>query len=372
MGVSKVTLNGDTLMDITSDTVDATNLLTGFTAHGADGENVAGAYTPVTYDVATQTTDGLMSSTDKVKLNGIATGAEVNQNAFSNVKISSTTIAADTKTDTLTLIAGDNITLTPNTTNDSVTIAATDTTYTAASATPLMDGTGTVGTSIKYAREDHVHPSDTTKVDKVSGKGLSTNDYTTTEKNKLSGIAEGAEVNVQSDWNESSSSSDAFIKNKPTIPTIPANIVTDASYVHTDNNYTTTEKNKLAGIAAGAEVNVQSDWNVTDTSSDAFIKNKPTIPTIESQFTLLIATIDWSSTTTTVNSIPYYTATITASNLVKEYPTIYCGSSSTLPSAQEKDAFNLINYAIADLTNHTITFYAVIKPTIALTINVIG
>jgi hypothetical protein len=31
-----------------------------------------------------------------------------------------------------------------------------------------------------------------------------------------------------------------------------ANIVSDASYVHTDNNYTTTEKNKLAGIEAGA------------------------------------------------------------------------------------------------------------------------
>lgn len=30
------------------------------------------------------------------------------------------------------------------------------------------------------------------KVDKVSGKGLSTNDYTTAEKNKLSGIAENA------------------------------------------------------------------------------------------------------------------------------------------------------------------------------------
>lgn len=30
------------------------------------------------------------------------------------------------------------------------------------------------------------------KVDKVSGKGLSTNDYTTTEKNKLAGIASGA------------------------------------------------------------------------------------------------------------------------------------------------------------------------------------
>ena len=33
---------------------------------------------------------------------------------------------------------------------------------------------------------------------------------------------------------------------------------------------------KLAGIAAGAEVNVQSDWSATDSASDAFIKNKPT------------------------------------------------------------------------------------------------
>ena len=34
------------------------------------------------------------------------------------------------------------------------------------------------------------------KVDKVPGKGLSTNDYTTTEKTKLAGIAAGAQVNV--------------------------------------------------------------------------------------------------------------------------------------------------------------------------------
>lgn len=54
---------------------------------------------------------------------------------------------------------------------------------------------------------------------------------------------------------------------------------TDSNYVHTDNNYTTTEKDKLSGIEEGAEVNVQSDWNVTDTSSDAYIKNKPEIPT---------------------------------------------------------------------------------------------
>lgn len=38
--------------------------------------------------------------------------------------------------------------------------------------------------------------ADANKVDKVSGKGLSTNDYTTAEKNKLAGIAEGANKTV--------------------------------------------------------------------------------------------------------------------------------------------------------------------------------
>ncbi|MDD3040020.1 hypothetical protein [Bacteroides sp.] len=35
-----------------------------------------------------------------------------------------------------------------------------------------------------------------TKVDKIDGKGLSTNDYTTTEKTKLGGVSTGAQVNV--------------------------------------------------------------------------------------------------------------------------------------------------------------------------------
>jgi len=107
------------------------------------------------------------------------------------------------------------------------------------------------------------------KVNKVAGKGLSTEDYTTDEKSKLDGIAAGAEVNVQSDWDESNPESDAYILNKP------QNLVQDANYVHTDNNYTNDEKSKLGGIAAGAEVNVQSDWNESNPESDAYILNKP-------------------------------------------------------------------------------------------------
>lgn len=63
------------------------------------------------------------------------------------------------------------------------------------------------------------------KVDKVAGKQLSANDYTTAEQTKLAGIAANAEVNVQSDWNITDSASDAYIKNKPTIPTVPVTSV---------------------------------------------------------------------------------------------------------------------------------------------------
>lgn len=57
------------------------------------------------------------------------------------------------------------------------------------------------------------------KVDKVNGKGLSANDYTDSEKEKLASIAEGAEANVQSDWHQMDSTKADYIKNKPTILT---------------------------------------------------------------------------------------------------------------------------------------------------------
>ncbi len=63
---------------------------------------------------------------------------------------------------------------------------------TPSTTTPKMNGTAAVGSETAYSRGDHVHPSDSNKVDKVSGKGLSTNDYTTVEKNKLAGIADNA------------------------------------------------------------------------------------------------------------------------------------------------------------------------------------
>ena len=89
----------------------------------------------------TGATNGLMTAADKQKLNGIASGAEINQNAFSNVKVGSTTVAADTKTDTLEIVAGGATTITADSTNDKITISSTDKSVTAAANhyTPSTD-----------------------------------------------------------------------------------------------------------------------------------------------------------------------------------------------------------------------------------------
>lgn len=84
------------------------------------------------------------------------------------------------------------------------------------------------------------------KVDKVSGKGLSTNDYTTDEKNKLAGIASGAQKNVQPDW--TATTGDGAIKNKPSIPTKVSELTNDSKY-QTDTNVSSTVSTAISGVS---------------------------------------------------------------------------------------------------------------------------
>lgn len=129
--------------------------------------------------IATQSANGLLSSGDKKKLDGIASGAEVNQNAFSNIKIGNTTISADGKTDTVELTAGNNITLTPDATNDKITIAATNTntTYTFEGGTNQFTVTPSNGTaqtvSVTPSIANNVTGSDLTANTIILGNGNS-------------------------------------------------------------------------------------------------------------------------------------------------------------------------------------------------------
>ncbi|ARA99135.1 tail fiber protein [Geobacillus thermodenitrificans] len=144
-------------------------------------EHLTGGADPI--PLATPTSDGLMPKDALAKLNGIAAGAEVNQNAFTNVKVGSTTISADSKTDTLELVAGANISLTPDATNDKVTIAVTGV---AQNAFPNVK----VGATTISAD----NPTDTLEL--VAGSGITltpdaTNDKVTIAANAASTSAAG-------------------------------------------------------------------------------------------------------------------------------------------------------------------------------------
>lgn len=58
------------------------------------------------------------------------------------------------------------------------------------------------------------------KVEVVSGRGLSTNDYSDAEKTKLAGIETGAEKNVQANWNQTDNTQDDYIIGKPSTGSI--------------------------------------------------------------------------------------------------------------------------------------------------------
>ena len=57
----------------------------------------------------------------------------------------------------------------------------------------------------------------------------------------------------------------------------PQTLASNGSSGLTDYNFNTARKDKLANIAENAQVNVQSNWNEVDSTSDGYIQNKPSL-----------------------------------------------------------------------------------------------
>ena len=102
---------------------------------------------------------------------------------------------------------------------------------------------------------------------------------------------------VQANWNETNTSSKAYIQNKPTIPAAQVN----ADWNATSGTAQILNKPELATVATSGSYNdlsnkptipaeqVQANWNETNTSSKAYIQNKPTIPAAQ-------VNADWNAT----------------------------------------------------------------------------
>ena len=218
--------------------------------------------TDTTYAAATTETDGLMSSADKTKLDGVATGAEVNQNAFSSVKVGTTTANASAKTDTLTVKATGAATVSLS--GKELSIGATNTTYavtntTAAGLAPKLSG----GTTC-YLRGDGtwVVPPDTTYATvTTSANGL----MSSTDKAKLDDVASSAEVNQNAFSNVKVGSTTASADDKTDTLTVKA---TGAASVSLNGKELTIgATNTTYGAATGSALGlVKTGSNITNSS----------------------------------------------------------------------------------------------------------
>lgn len=111
--------------------------------------------------------------------------------------------------------------------------------------------------------------------DLVDDTGQTNKFMTSAEKTKLSGIAAGAEVNVQSDWNQTTTTADDYIKNKPTLATVATsgsyNDLSNKPTIPTVNNATLTiQKNgtTVKTFTANASTNVTANITVPTKTSD--------------------------------------------------------------------------------------------------------
>lgn len=191
---------------------------------------------------ATDTVTGLMSSSDKSKLDGIQNGAQVNQYAWSNLQVGNTLIQADSATDTLTVSAGNNITLTPDASSDSLTISATDTTYSAGSGLTLSGTEFSVDTTT--IQEKLTAGSNIT----INGTTISSTDTDTHRPIQVNGTQNLGDN------------------------TTPLNLKAGSNVTLTANGGDVT----IAAASAPSQVN--ADW--TATSGPAEILNKPNLATV--------------------------------------------------------------------------------------------
>jgi hypothetical protein len=199
-----------------------------------------------------------MSTNDKTKLDGVETGAQVNvaTNLGSSGTGATRTITSSTGTSTSITYSAADLSAVPTSRNintsgiatgggnltadRTINVPATNLTYTTAATTGTVNSsTGTNATI----------PAATTSL-----AGLMTD----ADKTKLDGIAAGAQVNVATNLgNTVNATSVTVTSSTGNNTTLPAATTTNAGV------FVATDKTKLNGIEAGAQVNVGTNLSVT-------------------------------------------------------------------------------------------------------------
>lgn len=223
---------------------------------------------------STNSKAGLMSPTEKSKLAGIASGAEVN--VQSNWTQTTTTADDYIKNKPTNL---------SDFTNDSGFITTADV-PSASSTSPKMNGTAAVGTESTYARGDHVHPTDTSRAASSHTHGAITNDGLVSSSSGLGGfkdIAANDHIMLASAGTNKICAANLTFDGSTTTQALTkkgtwATFVQDANYVHTDNNYTSADKTKVGYVDTGKSVSTYVSEQISSAMTGA-AKYKGTVGT---------------------------------------------------------------------------------------------
>lgn len=285
MAINKVVFGGETLVDLTSDTVTPNTLLAGATAHSANGQEITGAVVTAPID-ATLSNEGEAAD---AKATGDALATKVN--AVSGKGLSTEDYTTEEKTKLAGIESGANVTTIDSTlsvtgnaadakaTGDALANKVDKVTGKGLSTNDFTDGlkdkldgieAGATKTTIDSTLDSSstnpvenqaVYNALAGKVDAVTGKGLSTEDYTTTEKTKLAGIENGATNTVVD--NALSGSSTNPVQNQVINTALSGKVDKETGKGLSTNDYTTAEKEKVATLES------QTWWTISITDSEA-------------------------------------------------------------------------------------------------------
>lgn len=265
--------------------------------------------TDTTYTPVTQQQAGLMSAEDKVKLDNISANADVSTDDFGKIRIGDNILVAARKQDILNLIKGDGIELTVDTQSNTIRIDAAitdipeqvseiDDTSQAANKTWSAMKIKSLLNSISTLKIKNVQslPTQNIKTDTIylipqengddkdtyvyvdgqwemiGSTSVDLEDYYT--KEEVDTLINSKQNKVQANWNQTNSSADDYIKNKPTIPIVNYPV----KDVKVDGNSVVNAAG-IANITLPESRQEQSDWEENDVNAKTYIKNKPDVKT---------------------------------------------------------------------------------------------
>lgn len=193
-----------------------------------------------------------LTVTDKAVNIEVLTDDDIAKNAtVSAMKTKLDTIAENAQVNVIEVVKVNGTPLTPSEKAVNIVIPTTDD-INSAIDTKLAD----------YTTTEDLNTALSKKVDKEEGKGLSTNDYTTAEKTKLAGIAEGAQVNVIETVKVNGAALD--VTDKAVNVVIPAQSeYTIAEQETAEDGYAKTYTLTKDGAVVGAKINIPKDLVVS-------------------------------------------------------------------------------------------------------------